>query len=52
MRHPLRALFATLALAALPALAQDTYKIDPVHSEVSFKIRHNALHGPLGYSHS
>jgi polyisoprenoid-binding protein YceI len=40
MRHPLRALLATLALAALPALAQDTYKIDPVHSEVSFKIRH------------
>jgi polyisoprenoid-binding protein YceI len=27
-------------LAALPVLAQDTYKIDPVHSEVSFKIRH------------
>ena len=40
MRHPLRALLATLALAALPTLAQDTYKIDPVHSEVSFKIRH------------
>jgi polyisoprenoid-binding protein YceI len=40
MRHPFRAILATLALAALPALAQDTYKIDPVHSEVSFKIRH------------
>ena len=40
MRHPFRALLAVLALAALPALAQDTYKIDPVHSEVSFKIRH------------
>jgi polyisoprenoid-binding protein YceI len=40
MRHPFRALFTVLALAALPALAQDTYKIDPVHSEVSFKIRH------------
>lgn len=40
MRHPLRALLATLALAALPALAQDAYTIDPVHSEVSFKIRH------------
>jgi len=40
MRHPFRALLAILALAALPALAQDTYKIDPVHSEVSFKIRH------------
>ncbi|GLH73618.1 hypothetical protein GETHLI_21200 [Geothrix limicola] len=40
MRHPFRALFAVLALAALPALAQDTYKIDPVHSEISFKVRH------------
>lgn len=40
MRHPFRVLLASLALAALPALAQDTYKIDPVHSEVSFKIRH------------
>lgn len=40
MRHPFRAILAVLALAALPALAQDAYKIDPVHSEVSFKIRH------------
>ncbi len=40
MRHPFRTLLAVLALAALPALAQDTYKIDPVHSEISFKIRH------------
>ena len=40
MRHPIRVLLASLALAALPAMAQDTYKIDPVHSEVSFKIRH------------
>jgi polyisoprenoid-binding protein YceI len=40
MRHPFRTVLAALALAALPALAQDTYKIDPVHSEVSFKIRH------------
>jgi len=40
MRHPFRAVLATLALAALPVLAQDTYKIDPVHSEISFKIRH------------
>lgn len=40
MRHPFRAILAALALAALPAMAQDTYKIDPVHSEVSFKIRH------------
>ena len=40
MRHPFGTVLAVLALAALPALAQDTYKIDPVHSEVSFKIRH------------
>ena len=40
MRHPFRAVLAVLALAALPALAQDVYKIDPVHSEVSFKVRH------------
>src|SRR5512133_614101 len=41
MRHPFRALFATLALAAVPALAgEDAYKIDPVHSEVSFKVSH------------
>jgi len=40
MRHPFRTALALLALAALPALAQDTYKIDPTHSEVSFKIRH------------
>jgi polyisoprenoid-binding protein YceI len=40
MRHPFRSALVLLALAALPALAQDTYKIDPVHSEVSFKIRH------------
>jgi polyisoprenoid-binding protein YceI len=40
MRHPFRTALALLALAALPALAQDTYKIDPVHSEVSFKVRH------------
>jgi polyisoprenoid-binding protein YceI len=40
MRHPIRTVLAALALAALPALAQDTYRIDPVHSEVSFKVRH------------
>lgn len=40
MRHPFRTVLAVLALAALPALAQDVYKIDPVHSEVSFKVRH------------
>lgn len=40
MHHPFRTVLALLALAALPALAQDAYKIDPVHSEVSFKVRH------------
>lgn len=42
MRHPFRTVLAVLALAAaaLPLAAQDTYKIDPVHSEVSFKVRH------------
>jgi polyisoprenoid-binding protein YceI len=40
MRHPFRTVLAVLALAALPALAQDVYKIDPVHSEASFKVRH------------
>jgi len=44
MRHPFRTVLAALALAILPATlplaAQDTYKIDSVHSEVSFKIRH------------
>lgn len=40
MRHPFRTVLATLALAALPLAAQDAYKVDPVHSEISFKIRH------------
>ena len=40
MRRSLHILLAVLALAALPALAQDTYRIDPVHSEVGFKVRH------------
>jgi polyisoprenoid-binding protein YceI len=44
MRHPFRTVLAILALAALPAAlplaAQDVYKIDPVHSEASFKVRH------------
>lgn len=40
MRHSFRTVLAILALAALPALAQDVYRIDPVHSEISFKIRH------------
>ncbi len=39
----MRAMFRTLVpalLLALPLAAQDTYKIDAVHSEVSFKVRH------------
>lgn len=40
MRHPIRTLLAALALAALPALGQDAYTIDPVHSEIGFKVRH------------
>ncbi len=40
MRHPFRILLAAVALAALPARAQDVYKIDPVHSQVAFQIRH------------
>lgn len=31
---------ALLAVIALPALAQDAYKIDAVHSQVGFKVRH------------
>lgn len=31
---------ALLAVVALPALAQDVYKIDAVHSQVGFKVRH------------
>lgn len=39
----MRSLFRALApalLLALPALAQDAYKIDASHSEVGFKVRH------------
>lgn len=37
----LRTLIPALVVAlALPALAQDTYKIDAVHSQVGFKVRH------------
>ncbi len=39
MRSMFRALVPVLLLA-LPLAAQDTYKIDEAHSEVSFKIRH------------
>lgn len=40
MRRSFRTLLAALVLAAVPALAQDVYQIDPVHSEVSFKVGH------------
>ena len=39
----MRSLFRTLVpalLLALPAVAQDVYKIDAAHSEVGFKVRH------------
>lgn len=39
IRSLLPALLAALAAAA-PALALDVYKIDPVHSQVGFKVRH------------
>ncbi len=39
MRAPFRFLLPALLLTA-PAFSADTYKIDTVHSEVSFKIRH------------
>jgi polyisoprenoid-binding protein YceI len=31
---------AALTVAALPAQAADTYKVDPGHSDVSFQVRH------------
>lgn len=40
MRHPFRVLLAAVALAAVPASAQDVYRIDPVHSGIAFTIRH------------
>jgi polyisoprenoid-binding protein YceI len=45
MTHPtLRRLLPTVAmLLALPAFAADTYKIDPVHSLVGFKVKHLGL---------
>lgn len=36
----LRSLVLPVLVASLPAVAADTFKIDAVHSEVSFKIRH------------
>lgn len=46
MKTPLRAFFLSVVLAALVSAATpltaapETYKIDPVHSSVGFKIRH------------
>ena len=41
MHRSARTFLSAFALVmALPALAADTYKIDAVHSEVSFRIRH------------
>lgn len=39
MIHPFRLLLPALLLVA-PAFAADTYKIDSVHSEVGFRVRH------------
>ena len=35
-----KSLITALVLLGLPLFAADTYEIDPVHSEVSFKVRH------------
>jgi polyisoprenoid-binding protein YceI len=35
-----RTLLLPALMLALPAVAQDVYKIDPTHSEVGFKVRH------------
>ena len=51
MRLPvtLTRLFAASLLLALPSLAATTtYQIDPVHSEVSFRIRHLGLSSVYG----
>jgi polyisoprenoid-binding protein YceI len=37
---PLLLLASVICVPALTARADDTYKIDPVHSSVSFKVRH------------
>ena len=42
-RRPVPALCAMLALAmapATPALAAESYKVDPVHTEVIFRVKH------------
>jgi len=41
MHRSVRNIFTTIfILTSLPIMAQDVYKIDAVHSEISFKIRH------------
>ena len=40
MHTRFRMLAFLMAAATLPVLAGDTYRIDPVHSEVGFKVRH------------
>ena len=35
-----RRVLLSLSLAGLPLIAEDVYRIDPVHSEVSFKVGH------------
>lgn len=45
----IKTLLATLLLLGSPLLAADTYKIDPVHSKVAFKVRHLGLSNVSGY---
>src|SRR5260221_8777791 len=39
-KYPSLLTLAALCGSLLTALADDTYKIDPVHSAISFKVRH------------
>jgi polyisoprenoid-binding protein YceI len=40
MKHLASAFALVIALSAFPALAGDTYKADPVHSSVVFRVKH------------
>jgi polyisoprenoid-binding protein YceI len=42
------AVAALAALAALPVLAEETYVLDPVHSQPSFQVRHLGFSNQLG----
>jgi polyisoprenoid-binding protein YceI len=43
-----RIVVAFAAMAALPALAQETYTLDPVHSQPAFETRHLGMSNQLG----